>query len=109
MTHLLCLHKFKNFKSFISQVSTSSRKGLCFLAQDMADRTTQMQVAKAHVAEFSNKHAQQEVNEENTNPQVFVPASDARHRPFKRKSGVEGKLLIRKLRKEVTMYIKLYM
>ena len=35
-----------------------------------------MCVVKAYVVELSNKHAQQEATEKNTNPQVFVPASD---------------------------------
>ena len=38
----------------------------------------------------------QEGTEENTNPQVFVPASGVRHRPLKRKSSMEGKFVNKK-------------
>ena len=54
---------------------------------------------KAYAAEFSNKCTQQEVTEENTNPQVFVPESGVRLRPLKRKSGIEGKFVNKKLKK----------
>ena len=60
---------------------------------------TQMHVAKAYMAEFSNKYNQQEVTEENVNPQVLVPASGVRHRPLKRKSDIEGRFVNRKLKK----------
>ena len=48
---------------------------------------------KAYTAELSNKHGQQEATEENTNPQVFVPASGVRHRLLKAKTGIEEKFL----------------
>ena len=59
------------------------------------DIHTQIHGAKAYVAEFTNKHAQQEVIEENNNPQAFVPASGTRHKPLKRKS-IEGTIVNKK-------------
>ena len=53
---------------FIVQASTSTESEWCSPTWDRADRTTQMHVAKAYLAEFSNKHTLQEGTEENTNP-----------------------------------------
>ena len=93
MTCLQCSHKLINFNSFLSQVTSSSSKGPCFLTHDRANKATQIHTAKAYMAEFSNKHAHSKVIEENTNPQVFVPSSGARHRPVKTKTGKEGTFL----------------
>ena len=93
MTHLLGLHKLMNFIHSWAQTSTSSGRGPCSLTHKKADRNTQLCVVKADAAEYSNMHAQQEATEENTNPQVFVPASGVRHRLFKTKTGIEGKFL----------------
>ena len=79
--HIFYSTQIQEFKSFIAQAPTSSGRGPCFLTQDRADRTIPMHVAKVHVAGFSNKHAQQEATEENTDPQVFVPASCVWYRP----------------------------
>ena len=64
------IHKFK---SFLTQVTSSSGKGPCFLTCDRANRAIHIHAAKAYVAEFSNKHAHSKAIEENTNPQVFMP------------------------------------
>ena len=61
---------------------------------------------KAYVAEFSNKHAWHEVMKENTNPQVFLPASGVRHRLLKRRSGIEGKFVKKKQKKGRTNVYK---
>ena len=50
------------------------------------------------MAEFTNKHTQQEMTEENNNPQVCVPASSVRHRLLKRKN-IEGIFVNKKLKK----------
>ena len=90
--------QIEEFKSFIVQATTSSGRGLSSLTCDRADRSTQIFTMKTYVAEFINKHAQQEVAKENNNPQVFLQASGVRHRPLKRKS-IEGAFVNNKLKK----------
>ena len=65
-------------------------QGPCFLTHDRANGATQICVSKAYMVEFSNKCACSVAIEKNTNPQVFVPAIGARHRPVKTKTGIEG-------------------
>ena len=84
------LTQIHRFKSFLTQVTSSSSKGPCSLTHERANRATQICAPKAYVAEFSNKHAHCETLEENVNPQVFVPSGGARHRPAKTKTGIEG-------------------
>ena len=55
------------------------------MKHDWVDRNTQVCATTAYVVEFTNKHTQQDVTEENINPQVFVPDSGVRHRPLKSK------------------------
>ena len=90
------LTQINKFNSFIAHVSTSSGRGPCFLTHDQADRNTSICVAKAYIVEFSNKHAWQEATEKNINPQIFVPASDVRHRPLKTETSIEGKFVNKK-------------
>ena len=78
-------------------------------AQEREDRTTQMHVAKAYVVEFNNMHTWQEVTEENRNPEVSVPASGVRHGPLRRKCGIEGQFVNKKLKKGRATVIKLCM
>ena len=49
------LTQIQEFKSLITQVGTSSGRGLNSLTHDRADRNTQMHATKAYVVEFSNK------------------------------------------------------
>ena len=89
--------------SFLAQVTSSSSKGPCFLTLDRANRTTQVYAAKAYAHEFSNKHAHSEAIEENTNPQVYVPSDDARHKPVKSKTGIQGIFVQKKKQKKVAV------
>ena len=84
------LTQIHEFKSLLTQMTSSSGKGPCFLICERANRATQICTAKAYAAEFSNKHANCEALEKNANPQVFVPLGGARHRPMKTKKGIEG-------------------
>ena len=95
-TMLTQIHKFN---SLLTQVSSSSGKGPCSLTHNRANRATQICPAKAYVAEFSHKHACNEALEENTNPQVFVPSSCARHRPVNTKTGIGGTFVQKKKQK----------
>ena len=61
------LTQIEELKSFIAEVATSSGKGPSSMICDRVDKGTQVHAVKAYTAEFTNKHAQQEVTEENTN------------------------------------------
>ena len=76
--------------SFLTQVTSSSGKGLFSLTHNRPNRSTQIHAAKAYVAEFSNKYTHSGAIEKNTNPQVFVPSCGARYRPVKTKTGIAG-------------------
>ena len=78
------------FNSFLTQVTSSSSKRPCSLTYDRQNRATQIHTAKAYGADLSNRHAHSKAPEGNTNPQLFVPSSGARHRPGKTKTGIEG-------------------
>ena len=65
------LTQIHEFKSFLTQMTSSSGKGPCSLTREGANRATQVCVAKAYVAEFSNKHAHCEALEENVNPRYL--------------------------------------
>ena len=84
------LTQIHEFKSFLTQLTSSSGKGPCPLTHKRANRATQIQAAKAYTTEFSNKNACSAALEGNTNPQVFVALSGARHRPVKTKTSLEG-------------------
>ena len=71
------------FKSFLTQQTSSSGKGPCSLTHERANRATQICTAKAYSTDFSNKNAQSPALEENKNPQVFVPFGGVRHRPVR--------------------------
>ena len=84
------LTQIHDFKSFLTQVISSSGKGPCSLTHKRANRATQICTAKAYVAEFSNKCGHCEALDENANPQVFVPSGGARHGPAKTKISIKG-------------------
>ena len=84
------LTQIHEFKSFLTQQTSSSGKDPCSLVYKRANITTQIHTAKAYAAEFRNKNACSAALEENANPQVFVPSNGARHRPAKTKTGIEG-------------------
>ena len=87
------LAQIHELNSFLAQVTSSSGKGPCSLTCNRANRATQICAAKAYMAEFSIKHACSKAIEENTNPQLFVPSSGARHRPVKNMTGIEGTVM----------------
>ena len=60
----LVLTQIHEFKSFLTQMTSSSGKGPCSLTQKRANRATQIHTAKAYVVECSNKHAHHEALEE---------------------------------------------
>ena len=84
------LTQILEFKSFLTQLTSSSSKGPCSLTHERANRATQISTAKVYVAEFSNKNAHCAALDEIANPQVFVPLGGARHGPAKNKTGLEG-------------------
>ena len=98
------LTQIHKFKSFLTQVTSSSSKGPCSLTHDRANRAIQICAAKAYAAEFSNKHACCEALEENANPQIFVPSGGARQRPAKTKTGIEGKFVPKKIEESSCQY-----
>ena len=99
-TMLTQIHKFN---SFLTQVTSSSGKGPCSLTHNRANTATQICRAKAYMAEFTNKHAHSKAIEENTNPQVFVPSSGARHRPVKTKTSIEGTFVWKRKQKKAAV------
>ena len=94
------LTQIHEFNSFLTQVTSSSGKGPCFLTHDRANQATNIHAAKAYMAEFSNKHACSAALEENTNSWVFVPSGGARHRPVKTKTGIEGTFVQKRNRRK---------
>ena len=85
-TMLTQIHEFKSFLTH----QTSSGRGPCSVTHKRADIATQIHAAKAYATVFNNNGACSAALQENTNPQVFVPSSGARHRPIKTKTGIEG-------------------
>ena len=90
------LTQIHEFKSFLTQLTSSSGKGPCSLTHKRANRAIQICAAKAYLTKFSNKHACCEALEENANPQVLVPLGGARHRPAKTMTGIEGTFVAKK-------------
>ena len=84
------LTQIHEFKSFLTQQTSSSGSGPCSLTHIRVNRATQICAAKAYTTEFNNKNACAAALEENVNPQVFVPLGGARHRPTKTNIGIEG-------------------
>ena len=100
--------QIQEFKSFQAQATSSSGKGPCCLMHDMANRATQICVAKAYMAEFSNKHAPCKALEKDGNPQVFMPSGGARHRPAKTKTGID-RTIVKKRNRQKQLPIKICM
>ena len=55
-------------------------------------------MARAFATEFNNNEACSVALQENTNPQIFIPSSGARHRPVKTKTSIQGKYVQKKKR-----------
>ena len=94
------LTQIHEFKSFLTQLTSSSGKDPCYLTHERANKATQIHAAKAYTTEFSNKNACSVALEENANPQVFVPLSGTMHRPANPKTGLEGTFVQNKKQKK---------
>ena len=84
------LTQIHEFKSFLTQLTSSSGKGPCSMTHKKANKATHICTAKAYATEFSNKNIHCTALEKNANLQAFVPLGDARHRPANTKTGLEG-------------------
>ena len=84
------LTQIHEFKSFLTQHTSSNGRGPCSKTHKRADIATQICAAKAYATESNNKDAHSAALEEDTNPQFFVPSSGTRHRPVKTTTGIEG-------------------
>ena len=97
------------FNLFLNQVTSSSGKQLCSLTHNRTNRATQICIAKAYVAKFSNKCACREALEENMNPKVFLACGGARHRPVKTKTDMEGAFVQKKKKQKKAAVNKICM
>ena len=94
------LSQIHEVKSFLTQQTASSGRGPCSLSCGRADVEIQMCAARAYAAEFNNDEAHSVALHENTNPEIFIPSSGARHRPVKTKTSIQGKYVQKKKTKE---------
>ena len=99
-TMLTQIHKVK---SFLTQQTASSGRGPCSLSHDRADIEIQICAARAYADKFNNNEAHSAAPQENTNPQIFIPSSGARHRPVKTKTSIQGEYVQKKKQKETTV------
>ena len=97
------LTQIHKLKSFLTQQTTSSGRGPCSLSHDRADIETQICAARAYATEFNNNEACFMALHENTNQQIFIPSSGARHRPVKTKTSIQGKYVQKKKQKKTTV------
>ena len=84
------LTQIHEFKSFLTQQTSSSGRGPCSLTCKRSHIATQIHAAEAYTTEFNNNDAHSATLQENANPRVFVPSSGARQGPVKTKTGIEG-------------------
>ena len=94
------LTQIHEVKLFLTQQTASSSRGPCSLSCEMADIETQICAARGYAAEFNNNDACSAALQENTNPQVFIPSSGARHRPVKTNYKHTGSICTKKETKE---------
>ena len=97
------LTQIHKVKSFLTQQTASSGRGPCSLSRGRADIEIQMCVARVYAAEFNNNEAHSAALHENTNPQIFILSSGARHRPVKTKTSIQGKYVQKKKQKKTTV------
>ena len=97
---LIQIHKVK---SFLMQQTASSDRGPCSLSHDRANIETQIHAARANATKFNNNEARSVAIQENTNPQIFIPSSGARHRPVKTKTSIQGEYVQKKKQKKTTV------
>ena len=89
-------------QAFLAQQTASSCRGPCSQSHGRADIEIQMHVARAYAAEFNNE-ARSAALHENTNPDIFIPSSGARHRPVKTKTSIQGEYIWTKKQKKTTI------
>ena len=94
------LTQIHEVKSFLMQQTASSGRGPCSLSHDRANIEIQICAARAYAAKFNNNKAHSVALQENTNPQIFIPSSDARHRPVKDQDKHTGQICPKKETKE---------
>ena len=97
------LTQIHEVKSFLMQQTASSSIGPCSLSCDRADIEIQIRAARAYATKFNNNKACSVALQENTNPQIFIPSSGARHRPVKTKTSIQGKYVQKKKQKKTTV------
>ena len=97
------LTQIHEVKSFLIQQTASCGRGPCSLSHDRADIEIQICVARVYAAKFNNNEACSAALQENTNPQIFIPSSGARHRPVKTKTSIKGKYVQKKKQKKTTV------
>ena len=56
-----------------------------------------------YATKFNNNDAGSVSLQENTNPQVLIPSSGARHRPVKTKTSIQGSFVQKKKQKKTTV------
>ena len=84
------LTQIHEVKTFLTQQTASSSRGPCSESCHRADIEIQMHAARAYAVEFNNNEACSTALHENTNPEIFIPSSGARHRPVKTKTSIQG-------------------
>ena len=95
------LTQIHEVKSFMAQQTASSSRGPCSLSHGRADIEIQMHVQLECMQPNSTmKSARSVALHENTNPEIFIPSSGARHRPVKTKTSIQGKYIQKKETKE---------
>ena len=97
------LTQIHKVKSFLTQQTASNNRGPCSLSCDRTDIDTQLHAARAYATEFNNNEAHSAALHENTNPQIFIPSSGARHRPVKTKTSIQGEYVQKKKQKKTTV------
>ena len=90
-------------KSFLTQQTAISNRGPFSLSHDRADIETQICAARAYATKFNNNEAHSMALHENTNPQIFIPSSGARHRPVETKTSIQGEYVQKKKQKKTTV------
>ena len=62
-----------------------------------------MHAARAYASEFNNNEAHSVALHENTNQEIFIPSSGARHRPVKTKTSIQGEYVQKKKQRKTTV------
>ena len=97
------LTQIHEVKSFQTQQTASSSRGSCSLSHDRADIEIQIHAARAYAAKFNNNEACSTALHENTNPQIFMPSSGARHGPVKTKTSIQSEYVQKRKQKKTTV------